>query len=236
MDDSLRRIAAPLILMLLPAAVAAEAPAPSRSHPELVARIAHIRTVALVDPEFRMFELTASNQPVFRPDWTDQSRAALIAALTETLREHGLALRPFDPAQPERKAELEEVRLLYGAVAAAVTQATFVNQFPAKRARFEYPLGDLTRLLGDEPIDAFLFVHGSGTVSSSGRRTVQALMAASIGVYSTGVDRISVGLVDRAGDLLWFGAHASTHSDLRYEQSVAQFASVLLGELPRVIR
>ncbi|HET9552163.1 MAG TPA: hypothetical protein VFP50_04285 [Anaeromyxobacteraceae bacterium] len=225
----LRRIAALLLVLLAPpAATRASDTVTTRAHPEAAARLAAIRTVGLVAPDLKLFELTASNQPVFRPDWTDQGRAVMVAGLTEALRTHGMALKPFDPSAPERKEELREVRLLYDAVTAAVFQATITNQFPAKVARFEYPLGDVSALLDGEQVDAVLFVFCQGVSSSGGRKAIQALGALLAGAYSSGVDRLMVGLVDRSGELIWFGTHEATSYDLRDAHSAGQFASILL--------
>ena len=233
-----RRPAAPVLAaalaaaLALPAAARAEDARHGRAHPELAARLAAVRTVGLAEPELKIFELTASNQPVFRPDWTDQGRAAVEAGLRQALEIRGLALRPLAPASPERQEALRQARLLYGAVAAAVIQATYLNQFPAKVARFEYGLGDLSPLLDAEQVDAVLFVAGSGAVSSGGRQAIQALGALLAGVTSSGVDRLMVGLVDRQGDLLWFGTYASTTSDLRDERSAGTFVRTLTDDLP----
>lgn len=224
-----------LVLLLAGPARAVE-PANTRTHPDFTKRLASIRTVGLVTPDLKVFELTAGNTPVFRSDWTEQGQEAVLAALEEVLRQRGLEARRLGgslPGQAEA-AEFHEVQALYELVVGAVLQATYVNHFPAKMRRFEYGLGDLDHLLAALKVDALLFTNGRGTVSSGGRQALQAVGALLAGVYSTGVDRLVVGLVDRQGDLLWFSVHTSTKSDLRNQASAAEFTRALAEGLPAV--
>ena len=217
---------------LLPMAARASEVRSDRFHPDLSA----LRTVGIVTPDVKVFELTASNEPVFRPDWSEQSTEAVTRSLEAVLRARGLEPRRFQPATAARQDELREVKLLYQSVVAAILQATFANQFPAKVSRFEYSLGDLGRLLEAEQVDAVVLASGSGAVSSGGRKTVQVLSALFAGVSSSGVDRLVVGVVDRRGDVLWFGILASTSYDLREAGSADQFVQTLAKDLPAVKR
>jgi len=128
------------------------------------------------------------------------------------------------------------VKLLYQSVVAGALQATVANQFPAKVARFEYSLGDLSAMLEAEHLDAVVFTFGQGAVSSGGRKAVQFMSALLSGAASSGIDRLLVGVVDRRGDLLWFGTFASTSSDLRDPASAGQFVQTLAHDLPAVRR
>lgn len=229
---AVRGIAGLALAFVLPATAGAAEQLERRAHPDLAARLSAVRTVGIVDPEVKVFELTASNQPVFRPDWSEQGRSAVTASLEALLRARGLEPRRFAPSSPERQQELLEVTRLYRAVVSAVVQATFADQFPAKVQRFEYSVGDLGPLLDSEQVDAVVFTFGSGAVSSAGRKAVQVMSALLSGASSSGVDRLLVGVVDRKGDLLWFGSLATTSSDLRDPHSVSQYVDVLARDLP----
>jgi hypothetical protein len=233
---SLHRTLLLALALSLPALARSEDLPRWRAHPELAARLAAVRTVGLAVPEVKAFELTASNQAVFRSDWTDQSRELVAAALEEVLRAHGLAAKRLAPAPPDRPGEAGEVRRLYEAVVGAVSQATYQFRFPAKVERFEYELGDVASSLGADQVDAVLFTYGRGVSSTGGRKAIQALGAALAGVSSSGVDRLQIGLVDRSGTLLWFSNFASTKFDLRDAGSVKAFVAELADGFPGVAR
>ncbi len=217
-------------LAALPASALA-APPEARKHPEFDARWAAIRTVGVVAPDLKIVQLTAGDTPVFRPDWTEQGKEAVTLALEAALREHGVEPVRFAPSTDEEKAELVEVQALYEEVVSGVIQATYLNQFPGKVARFEYGLGDLSRLLERQHLDALVFTYGTGAVSSGGRKALQVLGAV-LGRYSVGVDRLFVGVVDRRGDLLWFAVRADTGSDLRDTSSAGTFVHEVSNGLP----
>lgn len=227
---------ASVLLLLLAGFARAEEPSNTRTHPDLTKRLASIQTVGLVVPDLKVFELTAANTPVFRADWTEQGREAVLSALEEILQQRGLKARRLDGSLPgpSEAAELQEVQALYDLVVGAVLQATFVNNFPAKIQRFEYGLGDLDRVLSALEVGAILFTTGTGTASSGGRKALQAMSAILAGVHSTGVDRLVVGLVDRQGDLLWFSIHSASSSDLRSQAGAAAFTRALAEGLPAV--
>ncbi|HTN51693.1 MAG TPA: hypothetical protein VML50_04775 [Anaeromyxobacter sp.] len=86
---SLRRAALPVLVLLLPAAGRAEEQVLHRAHPELADRLSGLRTVGIVAPEVKVYELTASNQPVFRPDWSEQGKEAVTASLEALLKARG---------------------------------------------------------------------------------------------------------------------------------------------------
>jgi hypothetical protein len=207
-----------------------------RSTPWLVPllRLATLKTVALLEPQLKVFELTAANQATLRPDWTDQAAASVTGVLEALLRERGIAaVRAPPPAGSE--ALQREVEGLWGAVVDGVVQATYRNRFPKKGTRFDYGLGPNDGLLG-EGVDAAFLVLGSGTSSTGGRVALQALSAALSGVHSTGVDRLFVGLVGRDGQLLWFGALESTDSSMSSSAGAARFAQDVTRGLPAVAR
>jgi len=224
-------VASLALALALPAAALAEPP-DARKHPDFDARWVAIRAVGVVAPNLKIVELTAGDTPVFRPDWTEEAKEAVTSALEAALREHGVEPVRFTPSSDEEKAELAEVQALYEQVVSGVLQATYANQFPAKVARFEYGLGDLSRLLERQHLDALVFTYGTGAASSGSRKAVQMLSALVVGRYSVAVDRLFVGVVDRRGDLLWFAVRADTRSDLRDKGSAGKFVHEVSGGLP----
>lgn len=225
-------LAASLAVALALPAAALAVPPDVREHPDFDARWAALRAVGVVTPDLKIVEVTAGDTPVFRPDWTERAKEAVTLALEAALREHGVEPVRFTPSADEEKAELVEVQALYEQVVSGVIQATYANKFPAKVARFEYGLGDLSRLLERQHLDALVFTYGTGAVSSRSRKTVQVLSAIVGAGYSVAVDRLFIGVVDRQGDLLWFAVRADTRSDLRDKDSAGEFVHEVSHGLP----
>jgi hypothetical protein len=236
MSTSAGAVALSLLVLTVPVVAHAKEQRESREHPDLAARLSTLRTVGIVTPDVKMYELTASNQSVLRPDWSERGIQLVTSSVEAALREHGVAARRFTPSTAADQEQLSEVVRLYRQVVAAVFEATFVANFPAKVARFEYSVGDLGTLLDSQQLDGLVFTFGSGTASSGGRKALQAVSAVFAGVASSGVDRLVVGVVDRRGDLLWFGVFASTAYDLRESDSAEEFVRALAHDLPVVKR
>ncbi len=208
---------------------------PWRAHPELADRIAPVRVVGIARPEVKAFELTAGGNRVFRPDWSDQAADALAAAVAARLGARGFEPRPFTLAAGMEE-EMRGVKLLYDAVASAVLQATYVEAFPAKLARFEFTLGDLAPLLAPQGVDAVVFVDGVANISSPGRKALQVVAAVLGPAYSVGLDHVLIAVVDRSGAVLWFGKGTSSDFDLRDARSAGSFLGPLVDDLPAVSR
>jgi hypothetical protein len=155
-----------VMYVLLPVAGRASEVRQDRVHPDIQSRLSELRTVGIVIPEVKVYEITASNQPVFRPDWSEKGTEAVTRSLEAALRARGLEPKRLQPTATQDQDQLREVRLLYQAVVAAVVQATFLNRFPAKVNRFEYSVGPVGALLERQQVDALVFAFGSGAVSS----------------------------------------------------------------------
>lgn len=233
MSRLLRRALAIVLAVGIPVAGGAEES--FRLHPEFQARLAGVKTVGVVAPVLKLYELTAGNNRVYKPDWSDQAATNVARGLESAFRARGLEVKPVAPGTGGA-GELREVRLLFETVVGAVIQATYANQFPAKMARFEYSLGDLQALLSAEGVDVLVFAYGFGNISSGGRTALQVLGAVLGGGYSVGVDRLFIALVDRSGAVLWFDTEASTSGNLRDAGSAASFVSKMTGHLPGVKR
>jgi hypothetical protein len=199
-----------------------------RAHPELESRIAAVRTLGLVDPTVDAFELAAGGARVARPDWSELGRTNVLAALEKELQAHGFAVKPVAPAGAEATEELRQVKLLYEAVGGAIVQATYSNAFPWKLDRFEYSVGDVQAITAAAGVDALVFVHAMANISSGGRVALQIFGAA-----GSGIDWLILGIVDRDGEVLWFGRVHSTVSDVRDARTAAVLVQAATDRLPR---
>jgi hypothetical protein len=223
-----------LLVVLLPVPVRAEEPH-YRLHPEFATRMRAVKTIAVIRPTMRLYELTAGGGRTLKPDWSEKSTTVIGDALAAAIARRGQSVVRLEPA-PQEAEPWRDVTLLYNAVGGAILQATYTNQFPRKLARFDYSLGDLAPLLEPRGADAILFAFGTANISSAGRSALQVLGALVGPGYSVGIDRIFLGLVDRSGAVLWFDTFASTGYDLRDPESAAQFVQNVTDHLPEVKR
>jgi hypothetical protein len=218
-----------VIAVVLGSVTEARAAESYRVHPEYKQRMAAVRSVVVVVPDLKAYELMRNDQPIFQAEWTDRSKENVFAALEGQLKERGLVSRRLE-VTPEVELALQDVAPMYRAALSAMLQATYLNSFRAQKDRFDYTLGDLSGLAADA--DAFVLVWGRGVTSSGGRRAFLILFGN--GAY--GVDRLMVAVVARSGEVLWFDPVASTQFDLRDPASAASFVATALSSLPKVAR
>ncbi len=191
-----------------------------------------IKTVAIIPPDVKVYSLGAGNTRELMDEWSERARRNIVAAVTrQGSASAGLALKEFDPAlSPEAKAEFDDIRPLFEAVALSVVAHTYgpTNQFETKMQRFEYSLGPLPALAEASQADALLLVYAVDHISTGGRvalNVLTVLLGAAAGVVivpAGGRTLAFMALVDqKTGDLLWFDAHGSGGAhDLRDPASV----------------
>jgi hypothetical protein len=216
------------LLAALAVPAAARAEKAYRVHPDYAQRMASVRTLAVVTPDVKAWQVMRNDQPVLNAAWTDASRENVAAALERTLQARGFATRRL-ASTPKIEATLEDLRPLYRAVVSAVMQATYLNQFTAQKERFEYTVGELSAILPRD-VDAFVLVWGHGATSSGGRRAFQILL----GNGSYALDQLIIAVVARNGELLWFDPIGSTGYDLRDPASSESFVNTAMKNLPEV--
>ncbi len=215
-----------VILILASVPVIAHAEPRFRVSSEFTQRMESVRTVVIVTPDIKAYELMRNDQPVFQAAWTDTSKANVAAAIQRALVKRGLTARLLGDGAD---AALEDAAPMYRAVLAAIFEATYINKFQAQKERFEYTLGNLGPLIGEDA-DAAVFVWGLGAASSGGRKAFQLLL----GSGSFALDRLVIAVVARDGEVLWFDAIVSGAYDLREAESCGRFVDSAMNELPEV--
>jgi hypothetical protein len=203
-----------------------------RARPEFVQTARAVRTVGLVSPVVKVFELTAGGQTVLKDEWSTQGRKAVTDSLQRALAEKGWKVKVVEPT-PQIKEELEEMRLLYGDVGPSIVRATYAYPvFPEKYKNFDYSVGPVKRLLEHAGVDLLVLAYGYDEISSGGRGVVNALNAL-LGTGSTGGDSfLNVALIDRNGKVLWFDVEMARGSfDLRDPASADGFVRRILDRL-----
>jgi hypothetical protein len=183
------------------------------------------RTIGILSA-VRIEEVSAGGIEEKNDEWTAQAGRNVVNALTAGLRERKLRSKPLswkdDP-------ELDEVRLLYAEVASAIWRFTYPPYpFPTKRERFDYTVGPIGPILDRAGVDVLLVAAGAGQTGADGRRL--SLLSG----RSTAL--LTLGLVDRNGDVIWFDVWGGRAVDLRDERDVADTVAKLLSELPGASR
>jgi hypothetical protein len=193
-------------------------------------------TVGVLEPRVDVFELGAGGQRTLKEEWSVPARKAIAEAVASAVAAKGFGVKPLEPF-PALQDDLLDMRLLYEAVGSSILFAVYQQQFPAPVERFDYALGDVSRLLDAYGVDALAIVYASDEVSSGGRKAAKAVSTAALALLGViaiprgGVTRMSIGLVDRSGSVLWFNVGAGSY-DLRDANSTGMLVSSLLAQLP----
>lgn len=201
--------------------------------------------VVLMPPDIELSEVSAGGVHEPKAEWTAVARVNLDAALDAERQQRGLTMTRFDDSKldPLRRAELDQIQNLHGAVGRAILRYQFTpNQgLPTKQGRFDWTLGTAARDLRQATgADHALFIWIRDSYASAGRAAVQVLAAiagAVVGVAVILPGGAQVGfasLVDLdSGDIVWFNRLARTSGDLRTPPAAIETAKVLLSGFPK---
>jgi hypothetical protein len=202
-------------------------------------------------PDVTVGSLTTGGMVEPRADWTDQARAAIVAALRAqqatrggklTIIEHRNEL-PGVSAQ-----ELADVERLNAAVDESIVVHKYLGDYlPTKRGKgLDWTLGqDAVRLGQKTGYDYALFLHGEDQVASRGRVVLGVLGLAGciVGFCAPNIGGAQqldyASLVDlKTGEVVWFNVVLAgsqvpgiKFGDLRTPQGAAQMVERLLGRM-----
>jgi hypothetical protein len=176
-----------------------------------------------------------------RQDWTEQSRANLIAALKAQQAGHGGDVRVLETrseagANAELVAELER---LHQAVGQSIILYKYQGpDLPTKRRGLDWTLGqEAVRFGRATGYDYALFLYAQDSFASTGRVALQVLGFAGCFIgfcapMSGGQQIAYASLVDlRTGQVAWFNVLESQMGDIRKPEGAAQMVDRLLGRM-----
>jgi hypothetical protein len=179
------------------------------------------RTIGILSA-VRVEEVSAGGVEEENEEWTAEATRNVEKALAEGLRSRKLKAKTLSWTNDP---ELDEVRLLYAEVAGAIWQYAYPPfPFPTKSKDFDYTVGPVGPILDRAKVDVLLVAAGAGQTGADGRRL--SLLKGS----STAL--LSLGLVDRSGNVVWFDLWGGNAVDLRSAEDVAATVAKLLSELP----
>ena len=198
-------------MVLLMALVGCASSPTHRAHPELLQRMAGIRTVGLLPPVISMYELQSSKL-VPHEEWSSAAVEAVTKAIAAEMTSSGLRLVMITADDPE----LKEMDALYNAVGFSIQRHAWGRDpFPEKVRTFDYSVGPLQGVMDRYNIDAIWIVRGINLLPTPGARMMEGLEIAvgilgSLGrvyvpIYITKKLELSVAMVDRSGNVLYYG-------------------------------
>lgn len=192
-----------------------------RTRPGAEAWRKDVRTIGVLSA-VRIEEVSPGGVEEENEEWTAQATKNVVKAVSAGLKDRKLKAKPLawkdDP-------ELDEVRLLYAEVAEAIWDFTYKEYpFPTKRENFDYTVGPIGGILDRAGVDVLLVAAGGGYTGADGRR-LSLLQGKSTGL-------LTLGLVDRKGDVIWFDVWGGNSVDYRSEADVVASVEKLLSELP----
>jgi len=202
---------------------------PYLARPDYQAALKKVRTVGLVRPYVKVYELDAGGTDTLKDEWSELGKKNVAAGLTRAFGAKGMKAKLVEPA-PDTRDEIEEVRLLYEAVVSGIFDSQRFY-FESKRDAFDYTVGPVGRLLDRYGVDALVLSFGRDEISTGGRKALAAVSALFTHVRS-GYTVASIAIVDRQGRILWFNVRGGEGSfDLRDPESAAEVVDLLMRGL-----
>jgi len=216
-----------------------------RIHPEATARSAEIKTVVLVAPEIKVFELSTGDTTELRDEWSAQGKDNVTKALQMRFSEKSIKISDLK-AESAEDPDFKEIMALFEVVSASIIRHTYneganPNFFADKMQNFDYSLGPLDKVLSPSGGDAILLVYGVDHISTAGKKALNVLGAVTgiaVGAFN-GVmllprmqgTSIRMALIDRNGSILWYNINSGMF-DLRDSASSTELVNKTLEDFP----
>ena len=202
-------------------------------------------------PDVTVGSLTTGGLVEPRADWTDQARAAIVAALRAQQAARGgkvTIIERRNELPGVTPDELAEVERLNAAVDESIVVHKYLGDYlPTKRGKgLDWTLGqDAVRLGQKTGYDYALFLHGEDQVASGGRVALGILGLAGciVGFCAPNIGGAQqldyASLVDlKTGEVVWFNVVLAgsqvpgiKFGDLRTQQGAQQMVDRLLGRM-----
>lgn len=209
--------------------------------PDLDTRLKEVRTVRLVPPVVKVYELTAGGVPERKDDWSAEATRNIIEAAVKNFQARGIQVTQ-GPIPKEAESELADIMPLYGAASACMkAYAIGKNAFPT-RAGLDYSVGPVQHVLEKTGSDALLIISGQDYISSAGRKAlmttgvIMGLLTGFMAMPGGGSASAEAALIGPAGKILWYKPKADGTSDLRDVDSCRKFMGDIFADLPGVQR
>lgn len=187
-----------------------------RIHPQFYKKIQSVKTVAIMPPNIKVYQLTAGGTTELMPEWTSEAQKSVLQAVEEEISSMDcfVCCKPFPTITAQiatnyqgLEDNLKESQDLYEAVNSSIITHTYIEVFPEKVKNFDYSLGsEIQELAQIAEADALLFTWGVDYRATGGRKALGVLAAIVAGIrLSMGITSLSAALVDSTtGSILWY--------------------------------
>lgn len=206
------------------------------------------KTVAIINPDIKMYQLTAGGVEEYNADWSQNSNRIILERLQEELENLSRTKFVYLQESTLNKNDLQlldEQKGIFFTVADSILMHTYSPEttFRHKLKKFDYTLGNEIKSL-DKLIsaDTFLFCSAKNYIWTSGRTILATLgilttLATGVAmVVPAGNEFIAVALVDSiSGDIMWFN-YIPMPGDLRDETAVDSIITRLFKDFPKELR
>ena len=227
---------------------------------EFNAYLDNIKTVGLVAPDVLVYELTPGGIGEIIEEWSDQASGRFVESITKELQTRNITVKPIKTAAAD-EARMTSAKYLYRAISHNLSWNTTYRKgnCPDVQRCPDYSLGPVDSLFKDPDVEALLYVLAYNDVPASEPATTAPEPAASVPVaiapdqtatqpapkrrsnrkyamvngnpFATGT-YVSMALVDRQGNILWYGGKATRKgADLRTRASLDEMTKQVLGLL-----
>ncbi len=200
-------------------------------------------TVAVIEPDIELSEITAGGLAEPRKEWSDTARRLFPAEVRDHLQGKRVVVVPdYDiPDDLDPASQLGQIIRLYDVVAYSIANSTAPGSVLATkrdargRPRMDWSLGPSVSVLREQTgADYALFTLIRDSYTSSGRAALRVLgFFLAGGDIGGGVQFGVTALVDlRTGQVIWHNILAKQSGDLRTPDGAKKTVRQLLHQLP----
>lgn len=213
-----------------------------RANPELSRLKKDIKTLGMIPPDIKVYELAAGGMLELRDDWSAQAKENSAKAIADSLKEKNVDIKSLPLDRTELQEEMDDVQALYRTVALCINWHTYgMYPFPEKKKKFDYSVGPIEKILNAYGVDALIFVYARDEISTGGRKALNAagifvgIVTGAVYIPRSGITSMSVAVIDKSGTILWYNMQWSGGSyDLRDAGSASSFIQKILSNFPEV--
>ncbi len=206
-----------------------------RASPNYQSIVREIKTVAVMPPDVKMYEVSAGGMTQEMDEWSETAKKNITEALKKDfVGRYDVKVNFIDEKwlKENHKEAWRNNRSLYNAVSDSAYSHGFpgLGAFPHKVENFDYTLGtEIQELSSSLDADALLFVWGVDYELTGGRKAMEFFQAALVGVYYFHPSILTMGLVNaKTGNLDWLALSPNAKEyNFRNEKHIETLVKIL---------
>ncbi len=209
-------------------------------------QVRSLKTIGVLTPDILMLELTAGGETERMDEWETAADQNMIRSVSRELASLKMKVKMIAPNQ---HPDLPEICYLNHAISESLNWNTTWRRYSLctdPRVCRDYAVGQVQEILNRQQVDALLIVYGINEIESAKRASARKKSRAAsfwIGVASPVTvaplrnpgTYLSMSLVDRDGNVLWYSGTATGKGfDLRDQAVVDTLSKRILSRLSLV--